>query len=236
MKREVLLSGKTSFRIEVPYTLLETGPKGKKPLIVYLHGYNQNIDRFQEKVDRLLSLKAYHLFIQGPYPVPPARKDRGRIPVPDWGRSWYLYDGEQDQFLKSLELASEFVQEVVDNLLNHIRVSRLAMIGYSMGGYLAGYFALSRWKHVNDLAVVAGRIKTESFRDRKGNYGHMNVLALHGSADDEVKAEPQRVSSEELEEWGAQVTWREVDEGHRLNDTYVGELYDWLESLGYTGG
>ena len=161
---DVLLSGKTSFKIEVPYKLIEVGSKKKKPLIVYLHGYRQNITRFQEKVSKMLNVEAYHLFIQGPYPIYDESRKRK---VEDWGRAWYLYDGEQDQFIRSLELSSEFVQEVTEGLLKHIDVSRLAVIGYSMGGYLAGYFALSRWKHVNELVVIGGRIKTEVFRDRQ---------------------------------------------------------------------
>lgn len=227
---EVLSTGKSSFKIEVPYKLIETGEKGKKPLIVYLHGYNQNIKYFRRKVKGLTDLRAYHLFIQAPYPIYDREHKRK---VPEWGRAWYLYDGDQQQFIKSLELASEFVQEVIDNILNHIDVNRLAMIGYSMGGYLAGYFALSRWKHVNDLVVIGGRIKTEIFEQKAGNYDHMNVLALHGSKDDSVKSEPQQKSAEQLKEMGAKVTYRELVEGHDLNKPYVTETIEWMKSLGY---
>ncbi len=228
---EVLLSGKASFKIEVPYKLIEVGESGeKKPLIVYLHGFNQNIDKFQKQVQELLSLEAYHLFIQGPYPIYDRKREKK---VKDWGRSWYLYDGEQDQFVKSLELSSEFIQEVIDSILNHISVSRLAVFGYSMGGYQAGYFALSRWKHVNELIVVGGRIKTEVFEDRKGSYDHLNVLALHGSKDDSVGATPQEKCCEQLAEWEANVTFREVDAEHKLSGLFINESRQWLKSLGY---
>ncbi|MDZ7773698.1 MAG: hypothetical protein U5K31_13310 [Balneolaceae bacterium] len=228
--RDVLVSGKTPFRIEVPYTLIESGQKGEKPMIVYLHGFGQNVRIFRRKVDALLNLRAYHLFIQGPYPIYDESRKRK---VRDWGRSWYLYDGEQQQFVRSLELTSEFIQEVIDKLIRLVDVNRLALVGYSMGGYQAGYFALSRWKHVNDLAVVGGRIKTEVFRERSGSYGHLNVLALHGSADVSVEAGPQRESAAELEEWGAKVDFRELDRGHELDDAYVEELRGWLRDSGY---
>lgn len=227
---EVLSTGKISFKIEVPYKLIESGEEGEKPLIVYLHGYNQNIKYFRKKVSELTSLRAYHLFIQGPYPI---YDEEHKKKVPEWGRAWYLYDGDQQQFIKSLELASEFIQEVIDTILNHIDANRLAVIGYSMGGYLAGYFALSRWKHVNDLVVIGGRIKTEVFEQRKGSYDHMNVLALHGKKDNSVKSEPQRKSAKELEEMGAKVTFRELEESHSLNSTYISETKEWLKSLGY---
>ncbi len=233
MKKEVLAAGKSSFKVEVPYKLIETGDKGKKPLIVYLHGYRQNIDLFEKKMKPLLDLNAYHLFMQGPYPVYDESRSRK---VEEWGRAWYLYDGRDEQFVKSLELASEFIQETVDKLLNHINVSRMAVIGYSMGGYLAGYFALSRWKHVNDLVVIGGRIKTEVFAEKDGSYDHMNVLALHGIRDESVKSEPQQRSAEELGSWGAKVTFKELDEGHSLNSRYLEEVGEWLKSNGYRSG
>lgn len=228
---EVLSSGKTSFKIEVPYKLIESGASGKKkPLIVYLHGYNQNIKYFRRKVSDLISLEAYHLFIQAPYPI---YDEEHKKKVPEWGRAWYLYDGDQQQFIKSLELASEFIQEVIDNTLNHIEVSRLAVIGYSMGGYLAGYFALSRWKHVNELVVIGGRIKTEVFEDRNGSFDHMNVLALHGLKDDSVKSDPQKKSASQMERMGAKVTFKELSEPHALTGKYLTETKNWLKSLGY---
>ncbi|MDX1586573.1 MAG: alpha/beta hydrolase [Balneolaceae bacterium] len=235
MNQEVLATGKTSFKIEVPHKLIETGDKSgeKKPLIVYLHGYNQNIEYFEKKVEDLLNLKAYHLFIQGPYPIYDESREKK---VPQWGRAWYLYDGRQEQFVRSLELSSEFIQEVIDSLLKHINVSRIAVIGYSMGGYQAGYFALSRWKHVNELAVVGGRIKTEVFENRKGEYGHMNVLALHGAQDESVESEPQKESAGQLQKWGAKVMFRELDEGHKLSNAYLREIKGWLLEQGYTEG
>lgn len=228
--KEVLITGKTPFRIEVPYLLIEEGEKGEKPLIVYLHGYGQHIDLFRKKMELLLGLEAYHLFIQGPYPI---YEEKNRRPVEEWGRAWYLYDGNQDQFVKSLELSSEFIQEVADKILSLIDVSRLAVVGYSMGGYQAGYFALSRWKHVNDLVVVGGRIKTEVFRQRRGSYGHMNVLALHGKHDESVKSDPQRESADELAGWGASVDFRETEGNHKLDAGYTKEIKKWLVSLGY---
>ncbi len=226
----VLISGKTSFKIEVPYKLIEVGDPGKKPLIVYLHGFDQNIEQFKKLVNSMLDLEAYHLFIQGPYPIYDQKREKK---VKDWGRSWYLYDGEQDQFIRSLELASEFIQEVIDSILKHISVSRLAVFGYSMGGYQAGYFALSRWKHVNELVVIGGRIKTEVFEGRKGNYDHMNVLALHGSKDENVKSTPQNKCCTQLAEWGANVTFKELEETHALSSLFVHETREWLMSLGY---
>jgi predicted esterase len=229
--KNILQTGQAAFNIEVPYKLIETGKSSpEKPLIMYLHGFNQNIKQFEKLVAPMLDLKAYHLFVQGPYPI----YDRSRKKkVEDWGRSWYLYDGEQDQFVKSLESASDFLEHLIEDRLQHLSASRRAVFGYSMGGYLAGYFTLSRPRLVDELMVVGARIKTEVFEDNIGNFDAMNVLALHGSADKSVKSGPQQKSCKQLSRWGANVTFKEVDRSHKLDRLYLQETQKWLKSLDY---
>lgn len=232
-KRDVLISGKTSFKVEVPYKLIETGPKGKKPLIVYLHGFNQNIEYFEKKADTLLQLNAYHLFIQGPYPIYNTSR---KINVSKWGRAWYLYDGNQGQFIKSMEVASEFIQEIIDGLVDVIEISRLCIFGYSMGGYLGGYFALSRWKHVNELIVIGGRIKTETFEDKCEQANHINVLALHGKDDTSVYPDPQKESVDVLKRNGFDAVFKLLEAGHPLEEVFISEARNWLKDKDYVEG
>jgi len=230
--QEVLISGKSSFKIEVPYKLYETGEKREKPLIVYLHGYKQNISRFEILVKELMDIVAYHLFIQAPYPIyDESRKNRKK--VEDWGRSWYLYDGEQMQFVKSMELSSEFIQEIIDGLLPNLNVSRICLFGYSMGGYLAGYFMLSRWKHVNEAIIIGARIKTEVFEGKLKEAKHINVLAMHGAKDESVLAEPQRKEINTLIEVGYKASFETIDDGHKLTKPFISKALEWLHSLGY---
>ena len=231
-KPEVLVSGKTSFKIEVPYKLIETGKKGvKKPLIVYLHGYGDNLKSFEKRIESLFELNAYHLFIQGPYPLYDFSRKK---PVSEWGRAWYLYDGKIKQFVKSLELTSEFIQEVVDNLIKFIEVSRMCVIGYSMGGYLAGYFALTRWKHVNDLIVINARIKTEIINQNDWqNLKHLDVLALHGIRDDKVDYKLQQKSIDDLQSNKVSSTIEFLDSDHKLDDIFLMKSKNWLSEKGY---
>jgi predicted esterase len=233
VQRDVLVSGKTSFKVEVPYILIETGEKQLeqgKPLIVYLHGYGEHLKSFKKRCDKMLDLQAYHLFIQGPYPLFDRTRKKN---VSEWGRAWYLYDGNRRQFIKSLELASEFIQEIIDKLLPMIHVRRLSLFGYSMGGYLAGYFALTRWKHVNDLIVAGARIKTEILNDQWDQISHMNILALHGKEDDQVKPGPQKVEIDRLIENGVHAELKLLNENHSFSEAYVAEAVKWLKERTY---
>lgn len=228
--KELLVSGKSSFKIEVPYQLIETGPKGEKPMIVYLHGYKQNIAVFQKKVQKLTDLKAYHLFIQGPYPIYDESRE---VNVSKWGRAWYLYDGKRGQFAKSLEVTSEFIQGIMENLFGILKINRVCIIGYSMGGYQAGYFALSRWKHITDAVIIGARIKTELFGKRLKHAKHIRFLAVHGRNDAQVLPGPQAEEIKALQEHGLQAEFLELDEGHELNAKYIAAVLKWLKKQGF---
>jgi len=229
--QEVLVSGKYSFKIEVPYKVIESGAKGPKPLILYLHGFNQNNSEFEKECSDLIKkISAYHLFIQGPYPLYDRSREKN---VSKWGRAWYLYDGNRGQFIKSLEISSQFLQEVVDRMLPLLDVNRIAVAGYSMGGYLAGYFAFTRWKHVNDLVVSGARLKTEVIREDWHNLNHMNILAVHGTKDKSVSADNQKKEIEKLVQQNINSTFKPVDEGHSFSDKIKSVIIDWLFENGY---
>jgi predicted esterase len=224
-------AGTSTFEIEVPYKIIETGEKGEaKPLIVYLHGYNQNIEYFEKKVTSLKKIKAYHLFIQGPYPIYDSSRRRE---VSKWGRAWYLYDGNQPQFIRSMEHASSFIDGILNKLKPEINSTRCCIFGYSMGGYLGGYFAFSRPETISELIVAGGRIKAESFEGQRERAKHIHILAVHGREDTSVYPQPQINSIELLQSEGFKATYTLVDSEHKLTDAYIRESKMWLLKLGY---
>jgi predicted esterase len=136
--------------------------------------------------------------------------------------------------VKSLEYTAEFIQEIIDGVVPFIKVTRLCLIGYSMGGYQAGYFALSRWKHTNELIVIGGRIKTEIVTESGWqNLKHMNVLALHGAEDEQVLPEPQRQSIDILKQNGVSAEFESMEGGHALTSEYWVSAERWLKKMGY---
>ena len=134
-------------------------------------------------------VEAYHLFIQGPYPIYESRSEKK---VDNWGASWYLYDGNQEQFLSSLEKTSVFIDKVLTEVNRSTKCDRFCLIGYSMGGYLAGYYALTRPAKINELIVIGARIKTEILNGNWDKILQLNILALHGKRDNFVDYKPQR--------------------------------------------
>jgi predicted esterase len=226
----VLVSGKTSFKVEVPYKLIETGLKRDKPLIVYLHGRGQNLETFEKLTRPMLELEAYHLYIQGPYADTELTKDKER-----WQYMWYLYNGRQGSFLKSLEYTAEFIQEIVDHVIQFIKVSRLCVLGYSMGGYQAGYFGMTRWKHTNEVVLIGARYKTEILTSSKwSRLTHQHVLAVHARKDSIVSFESQRKEIQNFLSKKVDAEMISVPGGHKLSRQALDETMLWLTSKGYS--
>lgn len=220
----LLNSGKTTFKMEVPFRLYEHGEPGPKPLIVYLHGFGQDIKIFEQQTEALHNIKAYHLYIQGPY-----ADNRGLNRDDKKGFGWYLYSGKQGTFEKSLEYTSEFIQGVIDSIIPFIKVTRCTVIGYSMGAYQAGYFGFTRWKHTNELIMIGGRLKVEFFNDRNWEKRkHLNILALHGSSDEIVNGKKQKESIDLAKAKGLNASYVEVKSGHKLTSSYFTKISKWL--------
>lgn len=231
-KDEILISGETQFCYDVPYKLIETGNKDtQKPLILYLHGFKDNIELFRDRCSKILDkFEAYHLFIRGPYPL---YENRSQRKVKDWGASWYLYDGNQDQFLASLEKTSGLIDKVLEELKTTVDSKRFCLIGYSMGGYLAGYYALTRTRSVHDLIVAGARIKTEILNGKWELISHLNILALHGKRDKLVDYQPQRNEIKRLIDADVNADFKLIDQKHIFNDEFIGLICDWLFKHNY---
>jgi len=214
---------------QVPCKLIKTG-KNPENLLVYLHGYKQNIQILERKFDRLTNVNGYHLFIQGPHLIYNESRQR---PFKEWERAWYFYDGSQQVFIDSMEESSKFLETLLKNLNNKYSISRTGMIGYSMGGYLAGYFAFSRSELIDDLAVIGARLKTEVFEQTLNQSNHINILAVHGTNDESVKLKPQKDEIKKLKQLGYQAELLQTDSGHRIDPVIVDNLHKWLITNGF---
>jgi predicted esterase len=228
---DVLVSGKTSFKVEVPYLLGETGPKGPKPILVYLHGRGETIETFKAATSRFHDLDAYHLYIQGPYADKTVTASRERI-----GYAWHLYNHKQGSLVKSLEYTAEFIQEVVDGVRPFLNITRLCLIGYSMGGSQAAYFAFTRWKHTNELIAIGSRLDTGILNIRSPHVGHIGILGVQGEQDAVVEARSQADAFADLADAGIDARLRLVPGGHPLSEEAIRAALDWLATRGYKAG
>jgi len=170
---EVLVSGKASFSMEVPYRLYRSGDAASHPLYVYIHENGRNLTALENITEPLRQLPGYHLLIQAPYPEIKADKS---------GRAYHWIPRMEDEANETAarEYVSEFLQEVIDGLLPHINGSRLVLVGWEQSRGQVSYFCATRPHYVNELIMFEGSVD-QSWMDKDNNrYKHLRVLGLSG--------------------------------------------------------
>lgn len=217
-------AGWVPFQVNAAWEVYRTGePQEQTPLLVYLHGYGENITGFREKTNSLQAIPGLHLFIQGPYPLPrPGMKNRGY--------SWYVYDGPDSDFAAELAKATELVESVVAKITSVYSISEVISVGFSMGAYLGGYWALFGSHPPDLLAACGGRIKTELLHHNEPviKPGIRKFAAIHGKDDKAVVGEHQQKAVDELIQYGfeAEMIW--VDSGHAFDGVMENAVKRWV--------
>jgi phospholipase/carboxylesterase len=184
-------------------------------LLVALQGWGMSASSFAKDVGPLLPQGMSALIPQAPLPFELRSADGIRQ-----GNAWYIYTGgdDADAFLASMRRAEDWVLRLVDAVTadHGYDAARLALLGYSQGGYLAGWTGLRHAARFRRLVVAAARIKHEVLEEdaRRAASTPLRVLAVHGDADDDVAASRSRTSVEALAAWGVAAEFREYRFGH----------------------
>ena len=170
---DLLMSGKASFSYEVPYRLFRTGSPEQQPLFVYLHENGLNLTQLEKKINPLLHIEGYHLLIQAPYPD---------IKQPDDERAYYWIPQYQEEQAAGAarEYVSEFLQEVIDNLLQHIKPERLVLVGWEGSRHQFSFFCATRPHYVNEIILFGGSVNRLWMDEKSTRYKHLRVLGLTG--------------------------------------------------------
>ena len=171
---EVLISGKASFSQQVPYRLYRSGNEKKGPLFVYLHQDGSNIENLDLQTQSIRTIDGYHLYIQAPFEDPAG-------PGAEKSCHWIISNTDQTATDAQREYVSEFIQEVIDQLLPYISGSRLVLLGWSGSVHQVSHFCSTRPHYVNELILFDTTLDRSWWQESSGSrYAHMRVLTLTG--------------------------------------------------------
>ncbi len=202
-------------------------PAAGWPLLVGLHGYGDDGARLASRLVVPEDAPYARLWPDGMFPVEVADGDDRRI-----GRAWYQYDGDQARFAQALSRASGFVAALTETVAarHPVDLGRAALLGYSMGGYVAGWAVLGGRERWRALVALSTRIKAEGV-DPACAAG-LPILVLHGERDRFIPVERARESADRLGRGGAQVAFETWAGGHGLKsqvanrvDSFVREVF-----------
>ncbi len=203
------------FTREVPVDLHRPdAPDGS--LVVVLHGMGMSAADFAETALAIAPPAASVLVPQGPLAFEVRTRDGVRP-----GNGWYVYDTrESDAFVSSMRRTEDWLVRLVEDVVSDhgLDRGRVALVGFSQGGYLAGWVGLRHAALFRRLVVAAGRIKHEALEAdaRRAAELGLRVLGVHGEADEGVLPSAARASVEAVAAWGVAAEFRTYPVGHAV--------------------
>ncbi|MCC7171126.1 MAG: alpha/beta fold hydrolase [Planctomycetes bacterium] len=214
-----MLRGSIAFTHDVGYALAlpAATTDAPTPVLVVLHGFSEDGERMLARFSHLTASGLAVLAPDAPYPVEVRAQKPGesaRI-----GHAWYQFTGDQPAFVASCRTASDHVSRVLDDAAarHGLDASRVVLLGYSQGGYLAGLWALTEPRRFAGLVAVSCRIKTEVLTpDALRAASGLRVLAIHGKSDSQVRLEPQQAAIDVLRGHGFDARLHVYEGGHGL--------------------
>jgi len=137
---------------------------------------------------------------------------------PAVGYSWYDYNGVAEAFRRGLREIGQVVLEKLDEILLETGAdpTRVYLLGFSQGGYLAGALAFTWPERFAGAALLGSRFKTELLEEGFEKIQHLRLFSGHGERDRLVKPEPAARCVEELADAGIAIEHREYACGHRV--------------------
>ncbi len=185
-------------------------------VVVALHGQGMSPRSFARELLPALPPRATAVLPQAPLPFE-VRKD-GSFRQ---GNAWYVYLGDVPEFVAALERAENWLRQVVESVVARggLDASRVALLGFSQGGYLAGFVGLRDPARYARLVVAGARLKHEVLEDAAraaAAFPAFRVLDVHGDDDEGVAVAPCRASAEAIAACGVPVTFRTFPFGHHV--------------------
>lgn len=204
-----------------------------RPILLALHGMGMNAPRFQRVLRHLETTEMILVVPEGMYPYE-IRKDN-EITI---GHAWYLYRGDQEEFFGHLEESEQYLLRLLDRIeaQRPIDRSRSVVLGFSQGGYLAGFMALRQPDRFAGLAIASSRLKWEFVTEEIEARRVPPTLFLHSKRDGSIPWERVEESAKRLSDAGSDVAIYGHDEGHRLPPDAIVRLGEWLGEHGFDAG
>ncbi len=229
------LEGSTEFRRPVRHIFCPSpapmAPQGAAPpLLTALHGQGMSAEGFRRVLRHLPPTGHAQLFPEGPYVF--ERREPQGIRA---GHGWYIYLGDSDDFRRELDRTEAHLLHVLDAVEEQHGTTdraRSVLLGFSQGGYLAGYVALRHPERFGGLVISAARLKHEFLTMELTRAPLPAVLLLHSPDDPATPFARAEESRDVLAAAGADVELFSHPGGHRLPAEALLRVEAWLAERG----
>jgi len=187
-----------------------------RPLVIALHGRGMTERALERWLRPGIDRGGLSWWVpRGPLPQ---EIERRRITY-----AWYVFNGDQAALKESMDEARPYLHDLVAMARRTLRPSSVTLFGFSQGGYLASYAALSRPDLFDRLVCCGGRPKAEFVNDLAAAR-RVRVLIQTGARDEAVPPDLVAQGVSALRAAGIDVTEKSYDAEHKVTAQMASDL------------
>lgn len=186
---------KTTLRLEPETLTIRSTQEGAAPLLLCLHPPRLSEFQFAQKARGFTALQAHIVFPRGLYPH---LVDLGGARTV--GYSWLHYTGNNPAFHESLHSASEYIDRVMDTLLEELPVDRrsIYILGAEGASLFAALYAVSRTASIAGAIAIGGDVYPDLVLEVAPPAQRIPMLWIHGRRSRSVRSGEARRRADEL--------------------------------------
>jgi len=203
---------------------------GHAPVLLALHGMGMSASSLLRRLQLLDVTRMRLVLPDGPHRHEIRRQDQIKT-----GHSWYIYNGDQELFREELERSEAGLLEILAAVDRQHPVdwSRSAVLGFSQGGYLAGFLGSRHPELLAGVIIASARLKHEFLVEEITSGELPSFLFVYSPTDGAIPFDRLEVGIAKLEKTAAEIEVRHHDDGHRLSETAIAIIATWLKEKGF---
>jgi phospholipase/carboxylesterase len=199
------------------------------PLVIGLHGYGSNYDRFSDlfRRDSKSDTAGKATGVDFIYAAPCAPYPMAGGPEP--GYSWTLRDEELGE--KSLVMDEDYITSLPLEILNswNVDTTQVYLLGFSQGASTAYFIGLNHPERFKGVIAFGGwldsaMVSADALKKAKG----MKVFIAHGKSDQTVPLEAGQDAYKRLKDAGLDVQLNQFEGGHEVPIQTLQFAIEWL--------
>jgi phospholipase/carboxylesterase len=199
-------------------------PERSYPLVIGLHGYGANPDRYLTNWYAFDSPEFIYAVPQAPYAY--------------WqgtylGYSWWLLGADDpEQWRHGVDLSQDYVLGVVDELTSQYNVSSIYALGFSQGAVLGYVLGIKHFDVFSGVACITGWLEASWLTDSELAQAAdgLRVFIAHGSEDPALPLNVAHTAHDILSGHGYDVELHEFPcDTHTMTSEILQLVEDWVE-------
>jgi len=201
----------------------EYDPHEQYPLVVGLHGFGSQPDRYVGLWKRFETVDFIYVVPQAPYPF--------MSDIDTVGYSWGYGTATGGLPVRSWEMSQDYIANVIEQMRSLYQISDVFLLGFSQGAGIALSTGIANRNQVTGIIAFGGWLEEEWLTAAQLEHGKsVRVFLAHGNEDAIVEFSNSQDAYDKLLGLEYDVTLHEFDGGHSVPEDVIHLVEEWMRA------